>query len=163
VIIISMSEWEGLDGMGEEALREIRPDVRRTLFQAGMLLQNTIKQTLTGRGRTGRLYKVSRKGRRHRASAPGEPPAVLYGALRNSVGHSNVEWDGWEASMSVGPGLGTSPKDGSPDPGDAYARRLEYGGADNKGVMILPRPYMEPSVQKAEAPMNALFVRELGS
>lgn len=94
----------------------------------------------------------------HVASAPGEAPAVLFGNLRMSVGHSKPSWEGFTISQSVGPGLGTSPTDGSPDPGDAYARRLEYGGGN-----IFARPYMEPSVQEAQDPMDQVFIQFVGS
>lgn len=153
--------WEGLDGMGEEAMREIRPEAERVVLQASLVLEGTIKRTLTGK-RSGRTYKVSRTGRLHVASAPGEAPAVQFGDLRRSVGHSDPEWEGWTVGCEVGPGLGQAPGAGRADPGEGYARRLEWGGTDSRGTYIAPRPYMEPSAQKAEQPMDVIF-RSLGN
>ncbi len=162
MIDISKGEWEGLDDLAGELLREVKPMVELSLMKGGLMLEGTIKRMLTG-ARTGLPYKVSKTGALHIASAPGEPPAKLYGNLGGSVGHSEPVWEGSEVSMDVGPGLGAKPKDGTADPGDAYARRMEYGGADKRGVMILPRPYMEPSAREAEPKMQALWERELGS
>ncbi len=164
MIDISKVEWEGLDGLGEELMREIRPRMEVALMKGGLMLEGAIKRKLTGGGRTGRIYKVSKTGELHVASAPGEPPAKLLGHLGGSVGHSDPVWGPvWEVSMDVGPGLGAKPKDGSADPGDAYARRMEFGGADNRGIMILPRPYMEPSVREEEPKIQAVWERMLGS
>lgn len=162
MIDITAEEWTGLDGLGEEALREIRPQAERTVLKAELLLEKTVKETLKGK-RSGRTYKVSKTGALHVSSAPGEPPATLFGNLSQSVGHSEPEWKGWTVEGRVGPGLGQSPTDGSPDPGKAYARRLEYGGADSRGVMIEPRPYMEPSARKAEPGMDRIFREGVGS
>jgi len=161
MIKITSTQWKNLDGLGDDALQEMRPQAEHTVMKASLYLESTIKRKLTG-ARSGRSYKVSRTGATHIASAPGEAPAVLFGNLRNSVGHSHPEWSGWTISQLVGPGLGTKPGGGVSDPGDAYARRLEWGGADSRGVMIFPRPYIEPSVQEATSGMNAIFA-EIGS
>lgn len=91
MIRVNDSEWEGLDGMGEEELRELRPRAERVMKRAALHFQNELKRTLTGR-RSGRTYVISRTGKVHVASAPGEPPAVLFGALRNSIGHRGPVW-----------------------------------------------------------------------
>ena len=161
MIDITKGEWEGLDGLGEELLHELRPHAERVNMKAALYLETTIKKKLSG-SRSGRTYKVSRTGKVHVASAPGEPPARMMGHLAGSIGHSQISWSGSTVSQEVGPGLGHSPLDGSPDPSDSYARRLEFGGADSRGIIILPRPYMEPSVQEATPRMNAIF-DEMGS
>lgn len=149
--------WEGLDGLGQELLRQERPRAERGVMQGAIHLENQVKRTLTG-ARSGRIYRVSKKGAVHVASAPGEPPAVLYGNLRNSVGHSDLEWETpWVVVVLVGPGLGQKPRGGAPDPSRSYARRLEYGGVDSRGVLILPRPYMEPTVQRERATVHRLM------
>jgi hypothetical protein len=84
---------------------------------------------------------------------------VLFGILRNSVGHSKPKWDGYTVEVEVGVGLGKRTRKGAPDPSTTYARRLEYGGADSRGVMILPRPYLEPSVQQAQVAMDKILNR----
>lgn len=172
--------WEGIEGLGMEALAELRPDAEHRVKQALILFQNELKITLTG-ARHGRPYElgehrvrfVSGSGQRavevgftanrgkarrtHIASAPGEPPAVLYGNLRNSVGHSGPEWDGWTIGGEVGVGLGVQATgDVSPE---SYAARLEFGGTDTRGVRIEPRPYMEPTALRVEPMIDQLFER----
>lgn len=147
------SEWEGLDGMGEEELRELRPRAERAVKRAGLHFQNELKRTLTGR-RSGRTYRISRTGKLHVASAPGEPPAVLFGALRNSIGHRGPEWRAWTVQVEVGVGLGTRAS-GDVNP-EEYATRLEFGGA-SRGVYIAPRPYMAPTAARVEPTIERMF------
>jgi hypothetical protein len=144
-------------------LDEIRLEAEAAMKTALVLFEGEVKKTLTG-SRSGRTYKVSKTGRLHVASAPGEAPAVLMGNLRNSVGHSGPEWDGrYTIQGEVGPGLGQEPTGDSPDPGKAYARRLELGGADSRGTMIEPRPYMAPTGQRVEPRIEAIFRDRVGS
>ena len=142
MITVNASEWDGLKGMGEEILREMKPKAERLMWNAGTKFQAALKRKLSERG-AGRTYKVSKTGALHVASAPGDPPAVLFGALRNSMGFSRPRWDGWTVSMEVGSGLGVG-ADGKESP--AYARRLEYGGISFHPwpVKIAARPYMAP-------------------
>lgn len=53
------------------------------LEDVGVHLTNKIKLKVTNRAPTGRLYKRGKR-RYHRASAPGEPPAVDFGQYRAS-------------------------------------------------------------------------------
>lgn len=152
MIQFNAGEWEGLEGKAEELMAELRPRAERAVKQAGTLAESTVKQTLTGK-RSGRTYKVSRTGRLHVASAPGEPPAVLFGNLRNSVGHTDPEWVGDGVETTFGPGLGTTAEGLV----ETYARRLEYGGVDSRGVKLEARPYMKPSVDKLLPQLERLF------
>src|SRR5690554_2285919 len=86
MIAVESGKWEGLEELEESLLAEVRPGAAHSVKQAAMHMQNEVKKTLTG-ARSGRSYRVSKKGAVHIASAPGEPPAVLFGNLRNSVGH----------------------------------------------------------------------------
>ena len=151
-------EWEGIEGMGMEILNATRPEAEGIIRRIVVMGESIMKQVLTG-ARTGRTYRVSRTGALHVASAPGEPPAVMFGNLRNSVGHTQPEWDGDTVSAMYGPGLGTAPADPSRDP-KSYALRMEYGGVDSRGVKIEPRPYAAPTEERlrplAEAEMEKL-------
>lgn len=151
---VTSDEWEGLDGLGEELLRELRPRAEQAVKRAAVYFEGELKKTLTGR-RSGRTYRVSRTGTLHVASAPGEPPAVLTGALRNSIGHSRPRWEGLAVSSEVGTGLGAG------NASEAYARRLEFGGADSRGVYIAPRPYMAPTAERVEPVIGAMWERAL--
>lgn len=159
--VLKSGPWEGADDLGDEILREMRPFAERKMKMAGLLLESEIKTTLSG-PRSGRIYRVPGTDKAmYQASAPGEPPASLFGNLRNSIGHSDPEWVGYTVQCEVGPGLGTKPAGGVSDPADTYARRLEYGGdsihSNGAVVKILPRPYMEPSAQRATPRIEALF------
>lgn len=171
------TRWEGLDGLAEELLAELHGVARNAVHDAADMFANELKSTLTG-ARTGRAYKVTKRiegdgrggkkagrkrkgGRLHIASAPGEAPAVLYGALRNSVGREDVRVvDGTSYEAYVGVGLGVQ-KDA--EVAENYAARLEFGGVDKRGIRILPRPYMEPTRIRVEPRIEALFADALGS
>lgn len=150
--------WENLEQLPPELLDELKPKAELAVLQAVTYFSNELKLTLTGQ-RTGRVYRVSKRGPPHIASAPGEPPAVLTGALRNSVGFSRPVWDGLTVEAEVGVGLGTKPKGGK-DPFTSYARRLEFGGVDRRGIRILPRPYMEPTSIRVEPMIDQILQQE---
>lgn len=82
--------------------------------------------------KSGRVYRVSRTGRPHQASAPGEAPAILTGFLQNSI-------------------LTTFPtaREGVIAIGAAYAPYLEYG--TRRGNKIKPRPYIAPAIKETIA------------
>jgi hypothetical protein len=163
VIDFNVGEWQNLTELSaDELINELRPDAERAMKEALVRFEGIIKEALTG-ARSGRSYRVSKTGRLHVASAPGEPPAVQFGNLRNSVGHSGPNWEGAIVSGEVGPGLGQKPRGGVPDPSTSYARRLELGGVDSRGVMIEARPYMAPASVKAESVMEDIFRRALGA
>lgn len=145
-------EWEGLDGMAEEELNKLRASAEIAIDRAGLALENEVKKTLgpDGGPRTGRLYTVSQSGPKHQASAPGEPPAVLRGHLRQSITHSPPQWDGWTVWTEVGTN-------------QPQAARLEWGGVDSRGIRILPRPYLAPSVVRAEETINRILEESVNS
>lgn len=138
--------WEGLEGLGEEELKRLRAPAEAAVSRAALFFEGEVKRTLgpDGGPRTGRTYKVSKTGPFHQASAPGEPPAVLYGKLRQSITHSEPKWEGWSVSCEVGTAL-------------SYARRMEWGGIDSRGVRILPRPYFEPTVLRTQDQIEAIL------
>ena len=160
MIRVAAGPWTGLVGLGEEALRSLMPRAEGLLKEALVDFEGRVKRTLTGK-RTGRPYKVSKTGRMHIASAPDEPPAVLTGALRNSVGHRGPLWEAWAIAGEVGVGLGTKPDGGASDPAETYARRLELGGIDSRGVFIFRRPYLAPTAETFEPVLTRLFERGL--
>ena len=158
MITVDAGEWEGLDGMGEDELRALKPKAEPLMWQAGIDFQRALKNILTGE-RTGRTYKISKTGKLHVASAPGEPPAQLFGILRNSMGFSRPKWEGWMLQMEVGSGLGIGQDKRDEDAlkAENYALRLEFGGIDSRGVKILPRPYMAPTAERMDPHIQKLF------
>lgn len=93
----------------------------------GTVLVNEIKLTLSQPG-TGRVYG------NHQASAPGEPPAVDTGQLRNSI-TADTGQDEIGPYVDVGSSL-------------EKAAYLEFGTST-----IDPRPFMRPSVEVATPKM----------
>ena len=149
--------WSGLEDLAEDALADTRPRAERCVRAVAVMFSGEIKRTLVGR-RTGRPYKVSKKGKLHIASAPGEPPAKLFGNLGGSIGYSPPTWtDGGMVVWSeVGVGLGQAPKL-EVDPARTYARRLEFGGMDSRGIMIEARPYLAPTEERVRGAIDAIL------
>ncbi len=131
-------------GRGVARLRQVAqaaPDASGPVLGAmGLILEDAIKRRLSHPG-TGRLYA---RGRRvHQASAPGEPPAVDTGHLRNSIGSEAVD-----QVLRVGAAAG-------------YAPALEYGSArpvPGGVVFVQPRPFMAPAFAEVEDRLTAAGV-----
>jgi hypothetical protein len=152
VITVKSSEWQGVDGMGEEMLRDLKPKAEPLMWDAGTKFQAELKRTLSG-SRSGIPYPASKRGPAHVASAAGEPPAVWTGNLRNSMGFTRPRWKGWTLEMEVGSGLGVGKVlDDTEEKNPSYARRLEYGGISFHPwpVKISARPYMRPTALKMD-------------
>lgn len=76
--------------------------------------------------KSGRIYKVSKTGKTHQASAPGEAPAIDTGNLVNSMAIEKVS----EAVYMVSAGT-------------EYAQPLEFGSK-----RMAARPFLGPAVEK---------------
>lgn len=63
--------------------------IYRGLKRFIVIIQNDLRDKLSQEG-TGRQYVINKSGTVHTASAPGEPPAVNTGLLRNSVATAPV-------------------------------------------------------------------------
>lgn len=75
-------------------LKGVQKEVSQRTYRASNALRNSSIYVLRGQ-RHGRTYTVPNTGKKYRASAPGEPPAVRTGAFRLSWGtHVHVEKKG---------------------------------------------------------------------
>lgn len=123
-----------LNKVAYKSLRQIeertRSGIRKAWYELGKDLKQESKRLITEPPKTGRIYRIRRKGKTviHQASAPGESPANLTGALKKSVNY-NVS----STSELV---FGANTK---------YARRLELG--DSK---IKKRPYLKRAIDEKE-------------
>ena len=115
---------------------QLRINASRAVHETMLELEKTLKETLTGQ-RSGRVY--IRGGRAHQASAPGEPPAVDTGTLRNSVAGAMV------GDLTAVVGVGAP-----------YAHFLEFGTRK-----MAPRPYFLPSVERVRPSFMARMRRLL--
>lgn len=112
---------------GEELMRKMRVPARDMLLGLVRDYERILQESFRGQ-KTGRLYRVSKTGPLHQASAPGEPPAILTGRLRQSVVFELTErGDGIEAV------IGSSVKD--------YPAMLEFGTS-----RMEPRPAWIPAL-----------------
>jgi len=116
--------------------RQSRRAVRQGFFRLGNDLKETSRRLIIDPPKTGRLYRISGRKRKHRASAPGQPPANMTGSLQRSISFKIKGAESME--------FGSNPqKSDSAKKTWLYARRLEVGDA-----RIARRPYLEPSVRK---------------
>jgi hypothetical protein len=161
---------EGLAQTVESVLVGTLAAAGQAVLAGAYHMEVKIKARLADGTRTGREYYVnpprrradgtrakSRNSRRARytASAPGEPPAVKRGKLRQAVTHTKPKQNGGEIVSFVGVDKKVIP----------YARRLEFGGASQTKqggtVMIEPRPYMRPTFFEQEAEVVRIMQREM--
>lgn len=130
----------------------------RGVRQAALALERTIKRKLSQRG-TGRLYRRGKKT--HRASAPGQPPAVDTGRLRSSVGHERRGL----LEYRVGAGVDYAPilEYGSAKRGFAHIERTaqQMAAGKRRTGFLAPRPFMRPSLSEAKAEMTKGIQAEL--
>lgn len=136
------------DSLSPDALTaEVKQIAEIRVERAGRRLVQALQKTLRG-ARHGRTYRVPKTQRTYVASAPGEAPAVMLGTLRRSIQASVPEWDGNGVSVTVGTNV-------------VYARRLEWGGVDKRGVRILRRPWMAPTFLVLEPILDAILRGEM--
>jgi len=140
----------------------------RALEKAVLMIENEVKNLMTNSPRGGRVYRVGksptkadkaagRKFRGHKASAPGEPPAVNTGRLRNSI------------TSKVVPKLGGGGFVGLVGTNVQYAEPLEKGvkgqpgpaakkaGTARTGWRLAPRPAWSVAIKKLREKIIALF------
>jgi hypothetical protein len=74
----------------DDAPRRVRRGIRNALTEIGKENVRFAKDLIKKPPKSGRVYFI--KGKRHRASAPGEPPANLSGKLMRSVHSRTYGW-----------------------------------------------------------------------
>ena len=138
-------------------LTDVQNRQRRGLTAAGAFYLAQVAQTLTNSPpRHGREYQWFKghlsampksgkvRGRVHVASAPGEAPALLTGDLRRRRGSRIGAGSGDDLVMQFGSSV-------------PYARRLEKGGTDKRGVTIAPRPAWKPTMEASLPVLKRIF------
>jgi len=115
-----------LDTSGLDRLEKLFPGKVDAIL--GKLANDTAKKAtslMTG-GRRGRYYVINQGGMkiRHRASAPGEPPGVVTGRLKNSIKAVRIRHLQWEVRVE-----------------EPHGKHLEFGTARMKA-----RPFLRPAV-----------------
>lgn len=116
--------------------QKLKKEVIRRAQGAGEQIVKKVQDTLKGT-RSGRLYG------KHRASAPGEPPAVDTGSLRNSFKAKNkITDEGGGVTKIKSYTYSNLAKDGV-SPG------YNYAWIDEGNARIEPRPYREEAGKQA--------------
>ena len=124
----------------KEIIKNLEQEGVKRMLVAVNEVRNQTLEVLSG-SRTGRQYKVPGTQVIYTASAPGEPPAVATGQLRQSV-KTAVEGEGRTVVGLVGTDL---PK----------GKMLEYGTMN-----ILPRPWLRVAFDKSTAKVREILSRK---
>lgn len=109
-----------------------------TTLSTAAYAESVAKESMMG-PKSGRIYKVSRTGKLHQASAPGEAPAIDTGNLVNSIKHERAGEEGARTYTHT-----------------EYAAHLEFGTAK-----MAPRPFMTPAMVKSISYMQKKAQLEL--
>jgi len=133
-----------IDGLAEELealVEEGQASVARTMNFVVRSTAQRARNKIRSGPKTGRTYGS------HQASAPGEAPADWTGYLASSISHTEITDNiSSEAEVTV----------------DAtYADTLEFGGFNESGRYVEPRPFLYPSFMEALAEGEKVFDREL--
>ena len=99
----------------------------QAVMAGGFVLETAVKVSMSAASHSGRIYD------KHKASAPGETPAVDTGVLVNSINTELVSSSESEAWAQVGTGV-------------EYAEWLEFGTSK-----MAARPFMRPGYDNNEA------------
>lgn len=151
---IGVKRTTGLQGLGPELIKETRKVGRSSLSQVSTVLARRMRQLLSKRGGP---------------SAPGDAPARVEGALRDSIGKDRPRRDGDKFSVAIGPGIGKA-KARKVDEWKAkgvnifeYAALQEHGGVFHEdGRRYPPRSYARAAEEETEAEIDAKLQELLG-
>lgn len=124
----------------KQVVADIEAGTNLNAKTAALYAQLQIQRTLTGQ-RSGKEYTMSKSGKPHIASAPGEAPAVRSGDLRGSI--STAPSPTTKALYYVG-----SDKE--------YAPHLELGTKHMR-----PRPFFVETINRALAEIRAKLTKRI--
>jgi len=143
-------DWNG------ERFFDIATKVNITAMKkAAAFVDADVTKNFTLQG-TGAESKRTKGGKVHRASAPGEAPAVDYDALRASINHK-VEKEGLTVHGYVGSDLEEIKKRLSKRKG-AVGTDLEYGLYLELGTSKMQaRPYLRPALRRCAKTIERIF------
>ena len=122
----------------------------KAMKKAAHVVEKYVKThfTLQGSGKTvkgiwkpGKGRKKTKSGKRHFASAPGEPPAIDIGTLRASI-MSEVEQHGYSIDGRVGPDVHYIWQHAGVGTDENYGLYLEMGTS-----RMRPRPFLRPAIR----------------
>lgn len=127
-------------------LSGVQKEVSSRAYRASNELRNASLYVLRG-ARSGKTYRVPNTGKKYKASAPGEPPAVRTGTFRFSWGtHVHVEKNGshFRAVSSI-------------ESNERAGGRLLGEMLENGHGSVAPRPYKQKVIDKALPKVKAIY------
>ena len=127
-------------------LKGVQKEVSQRAYRASNELRNASLYVLRG-ARSGKTYRVPNTGKKYKASAPGEPPAVRTGTFRFSWGtHVHVEKNGshFRAVSSI-------------ESNERAGGRLLGEMLENGTGKIKPRPYKQKVIDRAMPKITAIY------
>lgn len=119
-------------------LVKLQQNLKTKMEDATMAVRNKSLEVLSGT-RSGRTYVIPGTKVTYTASAPGEPPAVQTGRLRQSIA-TEISNDGMVGKV------GTTLD---------YGRELEQGRSN-----MAPRPWLKPSFEQSENEVIKIFTAD---
>lgn len=133
-----------LDKVTGEYVKHIESQLEGRAYRGANELRNAALLVLRGQG-GGRSYRVPGTKRRYTASAPGQPPAVRTGSLRNS----------WQPSAHavMGSYISRVRSDVRTDNGQYNLSDLLENGTSK----MAPRPHHDRILEKAEGPVTRIY------
>ena len=146
------STSSGLEGFGDDLIVATRKVASSTLSRAATILARAYRNKLSKRGGPSR---------------PGDPPARVTGALRDTVGKDRPRRDGAEMSVAVGIGMGRA-KAARVAHWKAeginvfeYAALHEHGGVGADGRRYPARSFARAAEEETEQEIVQLMEAEL--
>lgn len=127
-------------------LKGVQKEVSQRAYRASNELRNASLYVLRG-ARSGKTYRVPNTGKKYKASAPGEPPAVRTGTFRLSWGtHVHVKKNGshFRAVSSI-------------ESNERAGGRLLGEMLENGHGSVAPRPYKQKVIDKALPNVKAIY------
>lgn len=118
-----------------------RRGIRRAYYFIGKDLVDDAQQVIIRGPKTGKLYRIKGRKKRHRASSPGEPPANRTGRLQRSIDFAVKG----STSLEFGAGV-------------MYAGFLELGTSKME-----ERPYLIKAIENNERNTEFHFERNIKS
>lgn len=141
-------ETVGLEGLGDELVRETHKVGKSTLSKASTILASRMRKLLSSRAAP---------------SQPGDPPARVEGALRDTIGKDRPRRAGDTITVKVGVGQGRA-KARKVDYWKSqginvyeYASLLEHGGRGAGHREYEARPFASRAEEETAAEIDALF------
>lgn len=126
----------------EKKLKTLPQKTQKAIFRtnerSAIKVLGTAQKSIQQGKKTGEVYlRGKNRDIKHRASAPGEAPATDTGNLVSKLKYM-VHPDELKITIGI---HGENWQD------VPYARRLEWGGSDSRGIYIAPRPYLQPAFE----------------